>query len=216
LTRPNNAIRSRPSDDPRQYARAGRAPLSARDAHANRERYPQQCKSNCVSSATTNSGSLAIFDCSSLETVLPGFPHGPRHFFDGAVSVRWPEAVLVRTFRPRMVCTVCGIVGADTARRRPFRRGGQLVAREQLAANPNVASGRNSPARAYAVIPPATVPESSAMVPTTALPTPARTAARLSLATALLPPTAATAFFTERRSRDEQTRGDGRHKGDFA
>ena len=26
---------------------------------------------------------------------------------------RWPDAVLVRGFRPRMVCTVCGIVGAD-------------------------------------------------------------------------------------------------------
>ena len=26
---------------------------------------------------------------------------------------RWPDAVLVRAFRPRMVCTVCGIVGAD-------------------------------------------------------------------------------------------------------
>ena len=26
---------------------------------------------------------------------------------------RWDDAVLVRAFRPRMVCTVCGIVGAD-------------------------------------------------------------------------------------------------------
>ena len=26
---------------------------------------------------------------------------------------RWPNAVLVRAFRPRMVCTRCGIVGAD-------------------------------------------------------------------------------------------------------
>lgn len=26
---------------------------------------------------------------------------------------RWPDAVLVRAFRPRMVCTSCGIVGAD-------------------------------------------------------------------------------------------------------
>ena len=26
---------------------------------------------------------------------------------------RWGDAVLVRAFRPRMVCTVCGIVGAD-------------------------------------------------------------------------------------------------------
>ena len=26
---------------------------------------------------------------------------------------RWPDAVLVRAFRPRMVCTRCGIVGAD-------------------------------------------------------------------------------------------------------
>ena len=25
----------------------------------------------------------------------------------------WPDAVLVRTFAPRMVCTRCGIVGAD-------------------------------------------------------------------------------------------------------
>ena len=26
---------------------------------------------------------------------------------------RWADAVLVRAFRPRMVCTRCGIVGAD-------------------------------------------------------------------------------------------------------
>ena len=26
---------------------------------------------------------------------------------------RWPDEVLVSTFRPRMVCTRCGIVGAD-------------------------------------------------------------------------------------------------------
>ncbi|MGA7455130.1 MAG: hypothetical protein WBW73_29100 [Rhodoplanes sp.] len=26
---------------------------------------------------------------------------------------RWSDAVLVRSFRPRMVCTQCGIVGAD-------------------------------------------------------------------------------------------------------
>jgi hypothetical protein len=26
---------------------------------------------------------------------------------------RWPDAVLVRDFRPRMVCTRCGIIGAD-------------------------------------------------------------------------------------------------------
>jgi hypothetical protein len=26
---------------------------------------------------------------------------------------RWPNAVLVRAFRPRMLCTACGIVGAD-------------------------------------------------------------------------------------------------------
>jgi hypothetical protein len=25
----------------------------------------------------------------------------------------WPDAVLVRTFAPRMVCTSCGIIGAD-------------------------------------------------------------------------------------------------------
>ena len=25
----------------------------------------------------------------------------------------WPDAVLVREFRPRMVCSRCGIVGAD-------------------------------------------------------------------------------------------------------
>jgi hypothetical protein len=29
------------------------------------------------------------------------------------LAERWPDAVLVRSFRPRMVCTVCGIVGAD-------------------------------------------------------------------------------------------------------
>ena len=27
---------------------------------------------------------------------------------------RWPDEVLVSTFRPRMACTCCGIVGADT------------------------------------------------------------------------------------------------------
>ena len=32
----------------------------------------------------------------------------------------WGDAVLVRSFRPRMVCTCCGIVGADA--RKPFRR----------------------------------------------------------------------------------------------
>jgi hypothetical protein len=26
---------------------------------------------------------------------------------------RWPDAVLVRSFRPRMDCTACGIIGAD-------------------------------------------------------------------------------------------------------
>jgi len=31
----------------------------------------------------------------------------------GAAAERWGDAVLVRAFRPRMVCTRCGIVGAD-------------------------------------------------------------------------------------------------------
>ena len=26
---------------------------------------------------------------------------------------RWPNAVLVRAFRPRMLCTICGVIGAD-------------------------------------------------------------------------------------------------------
>ena len=26
---------------------------------------------------------------------------------------RWDDAILVHSFRPRMVCTACGIVGAD-------------------------------------------------------------------------------------------------------
>jgi hypothetical protein len=25
----------------------------------------------------------------------------------------WPDTVLVSAFRPRMVCTICGVVGAD-------------------------------------------------------------------------------------------------------
>jgi hypothetical protein len=28
-------------------------------------------------------------------------------------AARWGDAVLVRSFRPRMVCTACGIIGAD-------------------------------------------------------------------------------------------------------
>jgi hypothetical protein len=65
------------------------------------------------------------------------------------------------------------------------------------------------------MVPTTAVPTGTA----TALPTPAWTAARLSLATALLPPTAATAataFFSERRNRDEQARGNCRHERDFA
>ena len=29
------------------------------------------------------------------------------------VADDWPDTVLVRAFGPRMVCTVCGIIGAD-------------------------------------------------------------------------------------------------------
>ena len=67
----------------------GVASLSARVAHAKRERCPQRLTSNCVSSATTSSGNLAIFDLYPFRTVLPGFPHGPRHFFGGRATTRW-------------------------------------------------------------------------------------------------------------------------------
>lgn len=28
-------------------------------------------------------------------------------------AARWGDALLVRAFRPRMICTACGIIGAD-------------------------------------------------------------------------------------------------------
>ena len=40
---------------------------------------------------------------------------------------RWPDEVLVSTFRPRMVCTSCGIVGADGRPNWPrFRASGNI------------------------------------------------------------------------------------------
>jgi hypothetical protein len=40
---------------------------------------------------------------------------GVRTLADEAIlpADRWGDQVLVRAFRPRMVCTRCGIVGAD-------------------------------------------------------------------------------------------------------
>jgi hypothetical protein len=37
----------------------------------------------------------------------------PKQLHDAADFLRWPDHVPVPTFGPRMVCTSCGIIGAD-------------------------------------------------------------------------------------------------------
>ena len=78
-----------------------------------------------------NALSMATFALSATRDTLPARPSDDARQYAFArrtlarsdvraispwgSAERWSDAVLVRSFRPRMVCTHCGIVGADAA-----------------------------------------------------------------------------------------------------